>query len=202
METATALPPLWLQLSYTAFVAVLVPVYWRKYGPGNFLWFSDIALFAVGIALWTGSKLLLSMMAVAVLLPELAWNLDYFYQLITGRTLLGLSSYMFDRRKSLFLRGLSLFHVVLPVLILWLLSQWGYQRQALYWQTALAWLVLPLTYYLTNPEENINWVFGPGEKAQHKVPRQLYLLAVMLFFPVAVYLPSHLLLLWLFGETP
>src|SRR5690606_25677673 len=39
--------PLWATLPVTAYVAVLIPVYWNEYGPGNFLWFSDIALFAV-----------------------------------------------------------------------------------------------------------------------------------------------------------
>jgi hypothetical protein len=28
--------PLWLKLAYTAFMAVLVPVYWHYYGPTNF----------------------------------------------------------------------------------------------------------------------------------------------------------------------
>ena len=36
--------PLWLKLVYTAFVAVLVPVYWYYYGPTNFLYFCDVAL--------------------------------------------------------------------------------------------------------------------------------------------------------------
>lgn len=200
MSTDTAGIPLWLQLAYTAFVVVLVPVYYRRYGPGNFLWFSDIALFILGIVLWTGSRLLLSMVAVGVLLLELAWNIDYAWHLLTGRQLLGLSAYMFDESKSLFLRGLSLFHMALPVLVVWLLQLWSYEPQALYWQTALAWLVLPLTYCCTNPQENVNWVFGPGNKPQHRFPPLLYLAATMLFFPVAVYLPSHLLLLWLFGR--
>ena len=33
--------PLWLKLAYTAFMAVLVPVYLRNYGPTNFLYFCD-----------------------------------------------------------------------------------------------------------------------------------------------------------------
>ena len=192
--------PLWLQLVYTAFLLVLIPVYWRNYGPGNFLWFSDIALFSIGIVLWTGSKLLLSMMAVGVLALELVWNVDYFGRLLTGRQLLGLSSYMFDAQKSLFLRGLSLFHVFLPALVFWLLAMWGYQPRALYWQTAMAWVVLPLTYFLTDPKENINWVFGPGNAPQHKIPAWLYFLCIMLIFPIGVYLPSHLLLKWLFDN--
>ncbi|WP_276497603.1 membrane-associated protein [Pontibacter litorisediminis] len=199
MDSDASIIPLWLQLAYTAFLLVLVPVYWKKYGPGNFLWFSDIALFSVGIVLWTGSKLLLSMMAVGVLALELIWNLDYFGRLLTGHQLLGLSAYMFDESKSLFLRGLSLFHVVLPVLVIWLLTEWGYQPEALYWQTALAWVVLPLTYLLTNPKENINWVFGPGNSPQHRIPAPLYFALMMLIFPIGVYLPSHFLLQWIFN---
>ena len=38
--------PLWVKLGYTLFVAVLVPIYLRHYGPANFLWFSDVALLA------------------------------------------------------------------------------------------------------------------------------------------------------------
>ena len=34
-----------LKVAYTAFMAVLVPVYWHHYGPTNFLYFCDVALF-------------------------------------------------------------------------------------------------------------------------------------------------------------
>jgi len=42
-----ALIPLGLKVVYTLFVCALVPIYWREYGPANFLWFSDIALLAL-----------------------------------------------------------------------------------------------------------------------------------------------------------
>jgi hypothetical protein len=137
----------WVRILYTIFVIILVPVYWKNYGPENFLWFSDIALFAVGIALWTKSRLLISMMAVGLLILEIGWNIDFFFQLITGRQLIDLTNYMFDEELSLFLRGLSLFHVFLPAIVIWLLIKWGYEPKALYWQWALAWVVLPLTYF-------------------------------------------------------
>ena len=57
--------PIEPKVAYTAFVAVLVPVYLRQYGPGNFLWFSDIALFAGCLALWLELPLLASMQAIA-----------------------------------------------------------------------------------------------------------------------------------------
>ena len=43
--------PLRVELAYTAFVAVLVPYYWRVYGPTNFLYFCDVALLVAPAAL-------------------------------------------------------------------------------------------------------------------------------------------------------
>src|SRR5205807_8087861 len=83
--------PVWLKIAHTLFVAVLVPVYWRQYGPGNFLWFSDLALFATLAALWLESALLASMQAVSVCLLELVWLADFLTRLLGGRFAVGLS---------------------------------------------------------------------------------------------------------------
>jgi hypothetical protein len=42
--------PAWLKWVFTAFMAVLVPVYWANYGPTNFLYFCDASLFLKRIA--------------------------------------------------------------------------------------------------------------------------------------------------------
>jgi hypothetical protein len=191
--------PISLKIAYTLFVCLLVPIYWRQYGLVNFLWFSDIALLVLVPALWLESPLLISMMALAVVLPELAWNVDYFFRLATGVSLIGLTSYMFDATIPPFIRGLSLFHVALPVLLIWMLSRLGYDGRALLWQTLVAAAVLPLSYFLSNPRENVNWVYGLGEKPQTTVPAPLFVLFLMLLFPVGVYLPTHLLLNRIFG---
>lgn len=180
-----------LKVFYTLLVLLVVPVYWVKYGPANFLWFSDIALLVLLPALWLESRLLASMMAVGVLLPELAWNVDFLGRLVTGKKLIGLAGYMFDPNKSRFLRALSLFHVILPVVLLFSLARLGYDPRALMGQTLLAWIVLPVTYALTDPF-NINWVFGPGDQPQTHLPPTLYLALVMLFLPLCVYLPTQL----------
>jgi len=185
--------PLWLKIAHTAFVCVLVPIYWRQYGPVNFLWFSDIALFATAAALWLESPLLASMMALAVVLPELAWNIDFFVRLTTGVSLIGLTNYMFDASIPLFIRALSLFHVVLPVLLIWMLHRLGYDPRAWFWQTLVTVVVLPLSYRFSNSRENVNWVYGFGEKAQTTLPASLYIVLLMLMFSLAVYLPMHLL---------
>lgn len=37
--------PLWVKALFTGFPFVLVPYYWHDYGPTNFLYFCDVALF-------------------------------------------------------------------------------------------------------------------------------------------------------------
>ncbi|HOD36225.1 MAG TPA: hypothetical protein PLR20_03920 [Syntrophales bacterium] len=191
--------PLWFKISFTLYVAVVVLVYARKYSLANFLWFSDIALLITVPALWLQSGFLASMATVGVLLPELLWNAGFLGQLLTGRRITGLTDYMFDRSKPLYLRALSLFHVFLPALLLWMIYVFGYAPSAWIAQTLLAWVLLPLTYFFTSPDENVNWVFGPGGKPQKRIPPLLYLGLLMLGFPLLVYLPTHFLLQWLFN---
>jgi hypothetical protein len=143
------------------------------------------------------------MMAVAVLFPEFAWEVDFVTRLVLGPD--GLSypgtRYMFDSAIPLLTRCLSLFHVVLPILLIWLVFRIGYDRRALLFQTMLAWLVLPVSYLVTEPSANINWVYGFGSEPQSLMPGPLYVVLLMVLFPLVVYLPTHLLLASLFG-TP
>lgn len=191
--------PLWLKIAYTGMVVVIVPVYAVSYGWRNFLWFSDVALFSTMVALWLESALLASMMAVGVLLPELVWNLSFFGRLAFGIRVTDLAGYMFDPRKPRYLRALSLFHVVLPAVLLWMLAELGYDSRALVAQTVLAWIILPLTYAVLRPgDENVNWVYGLGER-QHRLPERAYLALLMATYPLLIYLPSHFALAAIFA---
>jgi len=192
---------LWIKIAYTALLAVIVPVYAISWGWKNFLWFSDIALITTGVALWLESPLLASMMALAVLVPELVWCASYFGRLLFGIRVTDLAAYMFDASKPRFVRALSLFHVVLPGVLLWMLHELGYDRRAFVGQTLLAWIVLPLTYAVTTPkDENINWVRGLGN-GQQRMPPLAWLGLLMLVFPVGLYVPTHLALQALFGHA-
>jgi len=199
MEPVIALIPLWIKVAYTVIVLVTVAVYSVKYPISNFLWFSDIALLLTAVALWLENPLIASMVAVGTLLPEILWNVSFFGQLLTGRRVSGLTDYMFNVRLPRYLRALSLFHVVLPLLLLWLIARLGYDPRALVAQTVLAWVVLLLTYWLTDPKENVNWVFGWGARPQQRIPPLIYLGLLMVGFPILIHLPTHLLLQRLFG---
>ena len=188
-----------LKLTYSIFVAWVIPIYWKQYGPANYLWFSDVALILLVPALWLESKLFFSALAVSVVLLELLWNVDFFVRLLTRSQLVGLSDYMFDSTISRSIRALSLFHVFLPAILIWYVYRLGYDSRAFLVQTFSAWVVLLLSFFLTKPKDNINWVYGFGKKPQTRVPKVIHLLLLMLGLPVLVYLPSHLVLKRLFG---
>src|SRR5439155_13094194 len=93
-----------------------------------------------------------------------------------GASSMWLWCWSFSRRGRRCRRwGLSLFHIVLPVVLIWLVWRLGYDRRALLWQMVLGWLVLVLTYFLTKPQANINWVYGWGGQPQQRVPPLVYL---------------------------
>ena len=189
MKTVSGKIPLWLKISYTVMVCIIVPVYWRDHGPSNFLWFSDIALLALVPALWFEMPLIAGMMALGALPFECLWIIDF----ITGGHAIGIAAYMFGTEgHPLYLRALSLFHFALPPVLIFMLIRFGYDKRALLAQTVLLFIVLPCTYFFTPREENINWVFGPGYIQEFMHPL-LYLLMLMIAFPVFVYLPSHIL---------
>ena len=190
--------PLWLKVFFTLFVCLIVPVYWVQYGPGNFLWFSDIALLLTLPAVWLESALLASMSSLALVL-EFAWMFDFFFRLITGVSAIGLSSYMFDAKIAPPVRALSLFHIALPILLLWMVFRLGYDSRALGAQTLLAWIVLPISYLVSDRSENINWVYGYSRQPQKWMPPLLYLALLMALFPLVIYVPTHFLLLRLFN---
>jgi hypothetical protein len=188
--------PRWIKLVYGLFLCILVPVYWWHYGPANFLWASDIALFLVFVALCSERPLLNSMMAIGVLPFEIAWILD----VLSGSQLFGMATYMFEPERPVYLRGLSLFHAALPLVMIFVLRRLGYDQRALKAQTLLIWIVLPVTYLATDPADNVNLVFGFGSEPQTAMHPLLHLGLEMVLMPLCVAWPMHRLLRRLFVD--
>lgn len=196
--------PAWTKWGFTAFMAVLVPVYWANYGPTNFLYFCDAALFLTLFAVWTSSRLAVSMAAVGILLPQFFWCVDFAFEL-SGHPLSHMTSYMFNSERSLFLRGLSFFHGWLPFLLLFLVRRLGYDRRALVGWVALAWTLCLVSYFLLPPAGahlpnpgtpvNVNYVFGMSDtQPQRWLSPGLYLVVWMTALATVVYTPTHLVL--------
>jgi len=186
--------PLWLKITYTVWLAIWVTVYWQSYGPQNFLWMCDLANLIVGVAIWIESPLLFSSQAVAVLIIQALWIVDVCGRLLLGLHVIGGTEYMFDPERSIGLRALSLFHVFVPILVLWAIRRLGYDPRGWKLQTLIVWLLLPLTYLVTDPERNINWLWKPFGLAQTVLPELGYLALAMLAVPLVLYLPTHAVL--------
>lgn len=128
---------IYIKILISIFIAILIPVYWQNYGSTNFLWISDISLFLTFFALWLESSLLFSIALIMAFPVELAWNIDFFYQLFTGKTIIDFASYMFDAKYSLFLRCLSLFHIFMPIVWIRYISKLKYNKKAIYYSIPL-----------------------------------------------------------------
>lgn len=185
--------PLWLKILWTVWVAVWAPLYWKHYGAQNLLFFCDLGNFFIAAALWLESPLLFSCQATGLLLFQSLYTIDLLGSLVSGRHLIGGTEYMFDGGVPLFIRLLSLFHVVTPPILLWAIWRLGYEPQGWKYQTLTTWIVAPINYFW-RPEQDVNWVRGPFFREQHAMPGWLFLLAYLIVVPLLVYWPTHLVL--------
>jgi hypothetical protein len=188
--------PLWLKLGWTVWVLVWAPIYWRAYGLQNFLFFCDLGVVLIAVALWMESALIFSWQAVSLLLFQTLYIIDLAGTLLTRRHWIGGTEYMFDPHISLLVRMLSLFHVVTPPLLLWAIWRLGYDRRGWIYQTITAWIVVPVNYFW-RPQYDVNWARGLFFREQHAIPGLLYLLIYLIVVPAVVYYPTHRLLVWL-----
>jgi hypothetical protein len=191
--------PLWLKIGWTVWLIVWIPVYWRQYGVQNFLFFCDIGNVLIGIGLWLESPLIFSWATCGLLLFQSLYTIDLAGALLTGYHLIGGTEYMFDPRLSLFIRVLSLFHVVTPPLLFWAIWKLGYDSRGWKLQTLTTWIVVPINYFW-RPEQDVNWARGPFFHQQHAMPGWSYLLGYLVVVPLCIYLPTHLFLSWLTGR--
>jgi hypothetical protein len=182
--------PLALKLAVTVWLVVWVPVYWRAHGPQNFLWFCDLANFLIAAALWTGSRLLFSSQAIAVLAAQILWVLDVVGRLALGLHPIGGTEYMFDAATPLALRLMSLFHVAALILLVWGVRRLGYDARGLPLQLAIAAVILPVSW-LFGPGCNLNWTWGPFGGVQQALPPLLYLALLPFGYLLVLYLPTH-----------
>lgn len=192
--------PLSVKLAFTAFMAILVPVYWTNYGPTNFLYFCDMALLLTLIGVWLESPLFVSMPAVGILAPQILWVADFGLNLM-GVHLTGMTDYMFAAATPLHLRALSLFHGWLPFLLVFLVWRLGYDRRAFFCWTALAWALMLISwFFLPGPTPdagltpvNVDYVFGPSDKApQEWMPPWAWLALMLTGLPLVMFAPAHL----------
>lgn len=175
-------------------LAVWIPAYWHAWGFANFLHLCDLAVFLTCIGLWTSNRLLLASQAVSSILVDLGWALDAGWAFFAHRHLIGGTEYLFDPHIALWIRLLSLFHLVLPPLLLWALWRTGYDRRAWTLQTVIAVLAF-IGSRFTKPAANINFAFRDPFWHRQLGPAPVHVLLSVAALAIVLYLPTHLALL-------
>lgn len=181
-----------LRWAALAWLVVWVPAYWLFWGPVVFLNLCDIAVVLTCIGLWRGSAVLLTSQALSSIVVDGAWTLDLAWRAATGRHLIGGTEYMWDAQYPAWLRALSLFHVVLPVLLVWSLRRVGYDRRGLPLQLAIAAAVMIASRTL-GPSVNANFAFTDPLFGRSWGPAPVHL-TVILGGLAVVYGLTHLVL--------
>jgi hypothetical protein len=186
--------PTWIRWGASCWLLIWIPAYWHTWGAANFLHLCDVAVVLTCIGLWSSNALLLSSQAVSSLLIDMAWAADAAVRFLSGQHLIGGTEYLFDTSFPLWVRMLSLFHVVMPFLLLWALNRVGYDRRGWILQCAIAVPVVVFSWLATTPKTNINFVYTDPFFHRAWGPAPLHILAVLMFLAFIVYLPTHLLL--------
>src|SRR6266480_1214188 len=196
MTTDTAAFPVlrWVGLVW---MLVWLPAYMRVWGWANLLHLCDVAVILGCAGLWWGSSLLVSSQAVSSLAAGILWGLDVGARLLTGRFLVGGTEYMWDVRAPISVRLLSSFHLGLPFALLWAVRKIAYDRRALALQAASAAVLLVASRFLPSGF-NMNYAYQDPVFHRSWGPAPVHLAVIFLGAVALLYLPTHLLLSWMF----
>ena len=186
----------WLSVLW---LVVWLPTYSIVWGWANFLHLCNVAVFLSCLGFLFESPLLLSSQALVSILGNFLWVIEFLNNLVTGHALFGGTEYMKDAQIPLWVRCLSLYHFVLPLLLLWGLLCLGYDRRGWKLQGTISLLVLSLSRF-TDPAKNINFVFQDPLLQKTWGNAFLHVMVIWLGLILLIYWPTHLVLCHVFPE--
>lgn len=152
------------RLLVAAWALTWIPTVAHAYGAWHFLQLCNLSLLLALVGFWRGDRLLLSAQAVASLgigvlfVADVAW-----LQRGTG--------YLWDAQIPLAARVLSIYHVLLPLLLLAWLRRAGYDARGFGLAVAVAALALVVAATLAPSHTNLNYVLRwPGATSDAESP--------------------------------
>jgi hypothetical protein len=182
----------WLAL---AWLAIWIPAYWRVWGWRNFLHLCDVAVILSCVGIILGNRMLISSQALATLLPGVTWGLDAGWRLLFHHNLIGGTEYLWDEAIPLWVRLLSFFHIVLPIVLVVLCARIGYDRRALALQSAITFFLMVISRWM-GPAANLNYIFLDPIFHRALGPAPLHFAIIFVGAVLLFYVPSHVLLRW------
>jgi hypothetical protein len=193
LSTSQRAIPTWVRYAALAWLIFWFITYWIYWGPSTFLFFCDLALILTCLGLFFENSLLVSTQALSSLVIDAAWALDAASRLLTGRHLIGGTEYLFDPSHPLWVRLITLYHLVLPFVLLWAIARLAYDRRALQYQSALA-LIVFIACRFSSPDKNINFAFRAPIFHRQIGPASVHVALTFLALVLLIYLPTHLTL--------
>jgi hypothetical protein len=158
-----------------AWLFLWLPLHVVFYPLTTFLWLCAYGNVLVVIGVCCESRLIVSWQAVALLVPQLLYAAN---AALHGRA----TAYLFNHAIPFAVRALSLFHFVMPLLLLFAVARLGYDTRALPLQLATA-VVL---FAVCLPVGPIN-VWTSSFARQHVA-------VTLLLAPLVLHVPAHVML--------
>ena len=182
-----------LRIAALVWLLIWIPSYWRIWGASNFLQLCDIAVILTCAGLLGNSRLLLSSQAVVSPVVDLAWMVDAGSQLFFRHRLTGGTDYLFASQYPLPVRLLSLFHLVLPFVLIWVLYRVGYDSRGFVLESIVTAVAFAASRF-TSPAKNMNFAFTDPFFHRQWGPPAVHIAVSVLFMILVVYLPTHIAL--------
>lgn len=187
--------PLCVRIAAIAWLIVWATTYEIYWGASSFLYLCDIAVVLTCIGLAANDALLISSQAVSSVLIDSLWAVDVMMRLFAHTHIIGGTEYLFDQHYPAWVRSMSLFHVVLPPLLLWAVRRTGYDRRGFQLQALIAALAMIASRFV-DPSKNVNFAFtGPLVNKQWG-PVPVHLACMFFGLVLVIYWPTHRLLIW------
>lgn len=180
---------------------------WKEWE--EILWYCNFASVVCGIGILVQSPALVSSVLVTAIPSQFLWIVDFI--LASFGHGLGRTEVLFEFPRSVFLISIVL-HVMLIPISFYATCKMGFSKKSIYYGLVLfIFLLLPLTYYVGEVEENRNCVFYPCDLDYHKDYRTIfshnrYMTLSYLFWNVVGFWSimawvSYSLLLFMFNRT-
>jgi hypothetical protein len=122
------------------------------------LWFCYLGIFLIGLGIFMKKDFLIVSQINILAIPMVVWSIDFFYVLIFGGSLMGITNYFFEQSSvSNFVSLQHIFTLPLVLLSLWFIKI----KRDDYWKISFLQIILFyfFTYFFTPVENNINCVF-------------------------------------------
>jgi hypothetical protein len=173
-------------------LAAYVPAYAYAYGGWHFLQLCNLSLLLSCLGALMRNRLLLSAQALGAPVIGLLWIADLAHLAATGRYWHAGTAYLWDERIPEIARMLSVYHLVLPMVLIFALRRFGYDRRALLLQTAISCAAFAVSWWWLRDVENLNYVNAwPGGRVLFADTPGAHAFVTWSLLCAVVYVPTH-----------